>query len=134
MEIHPPTRIIQRIDGLDYLERWELRGNHPIFDVYLHRFVRSDERAALHDHPAASVSVVLFGSYTDWMGDERRETRRVGEMILRRAATPHRIEIDESQPPPVTIFVRGPKIREWGFHCVGGWRHHKEFHIRGCDS
>ena len=44
------------------------------------------------------------------------------------------IEIDESASAPVTLFIRGPKLREWGFHCASGWRHHSDFHTRGCDS
>lgn len=29
--------------------------------------------------------------------------------------------------PAWTLFITGPKIREWGFHCPNGWRHWREF-------
>lgn len=26
-----------------------------------------------------------------------------------------------------TLFITGPRIREWGFHCPKGWVHWKKF-------
>jgi hypothetical protein len=50
-----------------------------------------------------------------------------GDIILRRAATAHRIEIDQSGSPAITLFLRGPKLREWGFYSGRGWQHHHDF-------
>jgi hypothetical protein len=130
---HPPTRIIENLAGAPYLNRWELRGNHPIFDIYLHQFLKSDDNRALHDHPAASLAIVLSGKYTEWFKENKIRLRTEGDIIMRRASTAHRIEIDEGAAGPVTIFIRGPKLREWGFHCATGWRHHRDFNIRGCE-
>ena len=129
----PPTRIIEGAAGEPYLHRWELRGNNPNFDVYLHRFLKSDDSRALHDHPAASLAILLSGTYKEWFRASHYKTRTEGDAILRVATTAHRIEIDESRPGPITIFIRGPKLREWGFYCASGWRHHKDFHAYGCD-
>jgi hypothetical protein len=133
MENHPPTRIIEGAWGDPYLNRWELRGNNPNFDIYLHRFLKSDDARALHDHPAASLSILLSGTYKEWFKGNCHKIRAEGDAVLRVAATAHRIEIDESRPGPITIFIRGLKLREWGFHCATGWLHHKEFQARGCD-
>lgn len=27
----------------------------------------------------------------------------------------------------VSLFIAGPKVREWGFHCPNGWVHWREF-------
>jgi hypothetical protein len=134
MQSHPATRIIEGAAGEAYLHRWELRGNNPNFDIYLHRFLKSDDVRVLHDHPAASLSILLSGSYKEWLKGNHHRTRTEGDAILRAAATAHRIEIDERSPGPITIFIRGPKLREWGFYCASGWLHHKEFHAHGCDS
>jgi hypothetical protein len=133
IENHPPTRIIEGAEGEAYLERWELRGNNSKFDIYLHRFLKSDDARALHDHPAVSLSIILSGSYVEWFEGGQSATRAEGEAIVRKATTSHRIEIDESGSAPITIFIRGPKLRDWGFYCVSGWMHHKDFHTNGCD-
>ena len=129
----PPTRIIENAAGEPYLNRWELLGNHPIFDIYLHQFLKSDDTQALHDHPGVSVAIVLSGKYTEWFQANRCKLRTEGDVILRRATTAHRIAIDEGETQPVTVFLRGPKLREWGFHCASGWRHHRDFRARGCE-
>ena len=126
MAKYPPTRIIHNVAGTPYLHRWELRGNHPAFDIYLHRFLTSDDQE-LHDHPAVSIAVVLSRRYTEWFQFNKHKMRSEGDIIVRRAATAHRIEIDDGGPPPVTIFLRGPKMREWGFYSGGTWWHHRDF-------
>jgi hypothetical protein len=133
MATHPPTRIINNLAGGPYLNRWELLGNCPAFDIYLHQFLTSDDSRALHDHTAASIAIVLSGNYTEWFKENKQSIRTEGDIILRRATTAHRIEINEGRPGPITVFLRGPKLREWGFYCITGWRHHTEFGERGCD-
>ena len=132
IERYPPTRVIENRSGQTYLNRWELRGNHPIFDIYLHEFVRSDDDRALHDHPAVSASVLIRGRYVERFRSNRHRIRMEGDFIPRRASTPHRIEVDSVGPRPVTVFLRGPKLREWGFLCPEGWRHNRDFRIKGC--
>ena len=41
------------IGGSDnpYLLRWFLIPRNPVFNVYLHKFMRSDDDRALHTHP-----------------------------------------------------------------------------------
>ena len=34
-----------------YLLRWFVIPRNPVFNIYLHRFLRSDDDRALHDHP-----------------------------------------------------------------------------------
>lgn len=116
-----------------YLERWFVIPRNPLFNVYLHRFWRSDDDRALHDHPWWNVSLILRGSYTEHTieagGIHRRRDRRAGAMALRAARAAHRIEIDPSHAGQViTLFLTGPRLRVWGFHCpVAGWVDWRDF-------
>lgn len=132
----------EMLDGLWHIESSRLEN------AYIHRFIRSDEDRALHDHPWPWVTVLLDGSYwehlpadpNDPAGPTKREKRSPGDIVVRRdAARPHRIEIDEGRPV-TTLFLTAEKTREWGFWCSQGWRHWRDFvalddlgRTRGCD-
>lgn len=114
-----------------YLYRWHLspRGDQPA--AYLHHFMRSDDDRALHDHPYESTSVILSGQYIEWTEGGRSELRQEGAIVSRSAETAHRVELlldAAGQPLPVTtLFLCGPRVREWGFHCPQGWRPWQQF-------
>lgn len=129
--MRPADVVIPRYDGSDYLQRWHLIPRNRFLNIYLHRFVSSDDARALHDHPWLSVSWLLHGSYIDHTMDDSGIHYRVraheGDVFFRLSAKkPHRIEIDGS--PVWTLFITGPRFRQWGFHCpLKGWVHWKEF-------
>ena len=59
--------------------------------------------------------------------------------ILRSAKFAHRLELIKKST--WTIFITGPRLREWGFLCPNGWRHWREFTSadgtnigKGCDE
>jgi hypothetical protein len=108
-----------------YLLRWYLLPRNPVFNVYLHKFVRDDDDRALHDHPWPSVSMVIRGRYVEQTSAGRRQYR-AGSLILRRATHTHRVELPGGVPC-WTLFVTGPRVREWGFHCPKRWVPWKEF-------
>jgi hypothetical protein len=126
------------IGGRDdpYLCRWFLtpwsgnkRGIAKLLpNVYLHLFLRSDADFALHDHPWANLSILLDGTYVEHTirngGVHIRTRRFAGDMKARRASAAHRIEI---VAPCWSLFLTGPTVRDWGFHCPQGWRHWKDF-------
>jgi len=108
----------------------EITSKNRLFNIYLHRFLRSDDDRALHDHPWWNCSIVLTGEYTEHSiadgGVHRRRIRRAGSWTLRRATAAHRIELHAG--PCVSLFLTGAKIREWGFHCPEkGWVHWRTF-------
>lgn len=112
-----------------YLLRWWVIPRNRFFNVYLHKFLRDDDDRALHDHPWNSLSIILKGSYIEHTATEI-EIRQAGCFVFRRATHTHRIELfnDRGKPLPAwTLFITGPRIREWGFHCPQGWRHWREF-------
>ncbi len=108
-----------------YMLRWYLIPRNEWFNVYLHKFLRSDDDRAMHDHPWWSVSFVLSGRYIDHTPFGSRQYGR-GSVIFRRATDRHRVELVDSQPA-WTLFITGRKVREWGFWCPQGWRHWKDF-------
>ena len=136
-----------------YLRRWWLIPRNRWFNIYLHHFCRSDDDRALHDHPWWNVSILLRGSYLEHMQDGSVRKRVAGGIVARGADALHRIELfprPKTRPqqmpgelPVWTIFITGPRVREWGFLCPKGWRHWREFTNpaddgatvgRGCDD
>lgn len=109
-----------------YLLRWFVIPRNPVCNVYLHLFLRSDDDRALHDHPWASISLLLDGEYTEHLADNQKRLLRAGDMRVRMSGKlAHRIELHKG--PCWTLFVTGPRYRQWGFHCPQGWRHWREF-------
>lgn len=112
-----------------YLHRWFLIRNKWI-GVYVHKFVRSDEDRALHDHPWSFLVVPIWRGYIEhgerkWMDGQigKPVARRVYPIIgtrFRKATYRHRVELlwDEKEwrpKPSWSLFFRFTKFREWGF-------------------
>lgn len=114
-----------------YLIRWWVIPRNRFFNVYLHRFLRSDDDRALHDHPWANLSILLRGMYVEHTiaagGVNVRTERRAGAWKFRMfGSAAHRLELIDGEC--WTIFITGPRYREWGFHCpLIGWVHWKRF-------
>ena len=124
----PPDIVIGGEDD-PYLKRWWLIPRNRWFNVYLHHFLRSDDDRALHDHPWWNLSVLLSGRYVEHTisagGVHVKTERRAGQRKFRAASAAHRIELVDG--PCWTLFITGPRLREWGFHCPQGWRHWRQF-------
>lgn len=106
------------------MRRWWVIPRNRIFNIYLHNIVRSDDDRALHDHPWWNLSILLKGQYLE-STPTGNHFRKRGSLILRKATSAHRLEIVGGSV--WTLFITGPVIRSWGFHCPQGWRHWKEF-------
>lgn len=118
-----------------YLLRWFLIPRNPVFNVYVHLFLRSDEDRALHDHPWANCSILLDGSYTEHEilqgGVHQKTVKTAGQWRFRRSGRmAHRIELHNG--PCWTLFITGPRYRNWGFHCPdAGWVRWEDFTASG---
>lgn len=148
------------IGGADnpYCNRWWIIPRNRFFNIYLHQFVRDDDDRALHDHPWLwNCSILLRTGYTEALFDYspwdgrmdtppvHRVNRWPGRIVFRQGTTAHRIELfrDNHNKPlkSWSLFITGPVVRQWGFHCPQGWRHWREFTGgkngevvgRGCD-
>jgi hypothetical protein len=127
-EKRPPDFVIGTPED-PYMRRWYLIPRNNWFSMYVHHFLHSDDDRALHDHPWWNLSILLEGQYTEHtIGDggvHHREIYKAGDWKFRFAKSAHRVELHRGEC--WTLFVRGPVIREWGFHCPGGWRHWTEY-------
>lgn len=116
-----------------YLKRWWAIPRERTGNVYLHQFIRSDDDQALHDHPWDSVSIILDGWYIEHLPGALPELRGPGSIVRREAADAHRVELLRHEAtgveePVTTLFLTGPVVREWGFHCERrGWVHWRDF-------
>jgi hypothetical protein len=123
--------VYDRVDNEPYLERYYLflkeRERFP-FNVFLHKFLKSDPDDC-HDHPWPFATLILRGGYWEWRpqfnsrGEKTGEIARwcgAGSFRTASARTYHRIELD----PDVTcwtLFMPGPKQRDWGFLVKNVW-------------
>lgn len=114
-----------------YMRRWYVIPRNPLFNVYVHKFLRSDDDRALHDHPWWFVSLMLSGQYTE-VTENARTVRSAPEpwrlfwgdrpLAFRRATWRHRVELVKpgrtaSEVPCWTLIVTGRRTRTWGFWC-----------------
>jgi len=110
--------------GGDYMQRWFIIPRNDRMNLYLHRTLRSDDDV-MHDHPWDNTSFVIDGGYLEHTPEGTFE-RQPGQVIHRKATDVHRLELIHGLPS-ISLFMTGPKVREWGFHCPKGWVHWKDF-------
>lgn len=48
-----------------YLQRWFILPRNPVFNIYYHKFLHSDDDRALHDHMYFNLSILLKGRYIE---------------------------------------------------------------------
>jgi quercetin dioxygenase-like cupin family protein len=109
-----------------YMLRWRMGRKNPVLNAFVHKFLRPDEEGALHDHPWPSASLMLSGAVFEHVrtrnGEQVRHLR-AGDLVFRGPRLAHRLSPDPTVPGDCwSLFLTGPKVREWGFHCATGWR------------
>lgn len=119
--------VMDRVNDEPYLERYYLflkdRQRFP-FNVFLHKFLKSDPDD-LHDHPWPYATLILKGGYWETT-PEGRFWRSPGHFRICKANSLHRIELDPSVEC-WTVFMPGPKQREWGFIKNGTWTQWEQY-------
>jgi hypothetical protein len=129
--------VMDRVENEPYLERYYVflreRERFP-FNVFLHKFLKSDPDD-VHDHPWPYATLVLKGGYWEWIPHFDTVGRKIGEYQVWRgpghfrvskARSFHRIELD----PDITawtLFMPGPKQRDWGFLVRNQWIQWEEY-------
>lgn len=116
------SRPCDLVVDVDYMDRWYVIPRNRFFNVYAHRFVGSDAPVP-HDHPWASLSWILKGNYTEHT-PYGSSVKHSGSVTIRGPKSLHWIEIDK---PVWTLFITGPKIRDWGFLCNAIWINHTDY-------
>lgn len=94
------------------------------FNIFIHKIMKSDTDD-LHDHPWWYFTFILKNFYVEEFIDSVK-TRSRWSFRISNPRKLHRIVVDESRPP-VTLFIRGPKIRDWGFVKDGKWIFFKKY-------
>lgn len=136
-----------------YMRRWWVIPRNKYFNIYLHHFLRSDDDRALHDHPWWNMSILLWGKYIEHMprdpvaykaGRNRAHIQKLRSapfIYMRGAEAIHRVELlkrdcgchegqhcpEQKEKPVWTLFITGPKWREWGFWCPKGFKHYQDY-------
>jgi hypothetical protein len=110
----PPDFVIG--DPADpYLRRWWVVPRNPDCNVYLHHIMKSDDDRAFHDHPWDNMTVVLSGLYLEVRPGMETTVRSEGDVVFRRAEDRHRLHMPKTVVGAWTLFITGPKVRDWGF-------------------
>lgn len=148
----PDFCVVRGDTGEVYLRRWWIIPRNNFFNIYLHNMLKDDD-AVLHDHMYISLSLVLTDGLTEnfvrrpdrvwrkmeikdhvegWLAgtyfpmqsiSEHRDISE-GALIYRSSRLAHQLVV---QKPAWTIFITGPRIKEWGFWCPKGFRHWKNY-------
>lgn len=91
------------------------------YSIRVHKWIRSDDKRFMHDHPWSFVTFVLKGGYTDVSldkdGKEVRQVLKAGSVQYRAAEHKHYVDV------PVggawTLLFTGAHKRKWGFWIEG---------------
>ena len=129
--------VMDRQSDEPYLERYYLflkdRDRFP-FNVFLHKFLKGDPDD-VHDHPWPYATLILKGGYYEWLPQFDSKGNKIAEMCVWRgpgsfrvcrANSYHRIELDPSVTA-WTLFMPGPKKRDWGFLVNNKWIQHEQY-------
>jgi hypothetical protein len=109
----PDIRIPGDLSIPAYMLRWWKIMRNAYFNTYLHNVLRSDEDAALHDHPWWNFSIVLEGGYFEHTiaagGVHTKKWFGPGQMQFRwHGAGAHRLELQRCSVAdlPISEYVK----------------------------
>lgn len=136
-------KVIVNCERQPYLHRWYIIRTECV-SLFLHKFVRSDEDRALHDHPWDFLVIPIWRGYiehsdrvlpereADWPegwkrnpdhpSNRRQVRRRVLPLLgtrFRRGEYRHRVELLKDRlgedQPSWSLFFKFRSRRTWGF-------------------
>lgn len=137
-------------EGDPYMKRWYVIPRNRFFNIYLHNMLHDDDDRAAHDHPWWSLSLCLKGYIQEkqlvnpwdkidtkapsqwawaWDPEYRLNAIQQGDWKYRGVKYSHMLQLPRGEA--WTLFITGPKIERWGFHCRYGWRDFEKFTDKG---
>jgi len=108
-----------------YLERWYIVRSKK-FSMYVHKFVRSDEDRALHDHPWNFLVIPIWRGYNEYNLKGIRRVYPIFGTRYRKAEYRHRVKLINNKEA-WSIFVTFNKRRMWGFWPIYGFVDYKKW-------
>lgn len=126
-----------------FMLRWPVWHWGERFKVFLNLTLRNDDEGCLHDHPQWNATVPITPGLREMRGAPNGEIVEVtlpdGDAVereihipvsvvdlkprkvyLRKPTDTHRIIVGDDDYRPErgfwTLFMTGPRVREWGFH------------------
>ena len=119
--------ILDRVGQKPYLIRYYLflkeRKWFP-FNIFLHKFLQGDPDE-LHDHPWPYLTIILKGGYWE-VTPKGRFWRGPGSFRFAGPKSLHRVELEKGISA-WTLFIPGPKTRDWGFIVDGKWMRNEKY-------
>ena len=94
------------------------------FNIFLHKFLQGDPDE-LHDHPWPYLTIILKGGYWE-VTPKGRFWRGPGSFRFATPKSLHRVELEKGIHA-WTLFIPGPKIRDWGFIVNGKWMQNEKY-------
>ncbi len=88
-------------------------------NIYLHKFLQTEE-FDLHDHPWPFISFILRGRYQERLPNNKKRLRKTGTLHFFPAESVHSVELEDNETC-WTLVLRGPHVRQWGYHTRSGW-------------
>ncbi len=143
-------KVIVNCEHNPYLHRWYVFKTARV-TLFVHKFVRSDEDRALHDHPWAFLVIPLWRGYIEhsdrlmkyeWPGCDRRfpVINRVLPFIgtrYRNFHYRHRVELLKdsagSDLPAWSIFFHFERVKDWGYWTKAGFILHSKWWSDLCE-
>lgn len=102
------------LEECPYMRRWV--ADFGPLAVRLHRWERSDDARAFHDHAWWFLTLVLRGSYAD-ESPAGRDVLTAGSVRYRSSSHKHTVQV--LRPGTWTLLVTGRPVRRWGFWVRG---------------
>ena len=92
-----------------------------LFGIYLHYIYKADEDKHQHDHPWDFWSLVLEGSYAEFI-DNRMYSRSFLSLKYNKAEFYHKLaNVLGKNKRCVTLVFAGKRRRNWGYVTKSGW-------------
>ena len=99
------------------------------FAIRIHKWIRSDDKRYMHNHPWWFRTFVLKGSYTDVYLDKDGNIQKdlIKRFSTRYRPSSHIHYVEVPEKGCITILLTGKPINKWGFFVNGKFKRPLKF-------
>ena len=91
----------------------------PYFSIRVHRWLRSDDKRYMHDHPWSFTTIVLKGSYTDVSVENKDSDTLIEDKLkflsIRKRTSSHIHYVRINKPNTYTLLFTSNIENKWAF-------------------